>query len=48
MNEEVKRIIERAWVIKNYEENTETSDCCGATARFSDICSQCGEHAEFE
>ena len=49
MKKEVKRIIERAWVTRNYEEDTDTSDCCGFDrALLSDICSNCGEHAEFE
>lgn len=47
MTEDVKRIIIKAWENRADEELI-LSDCCGATAKYSDICSECGEHAEFE
>ena len=47
MNERVKEIIIKAWE-NRVDEELILSDCCGATARYFDICSACGEHAEFE
>ena len=47
MNEEGKRIIIKAWE-NQVEEELILSDCCRATAKYFDICSDCGEHAEFE
>lgn len=47
MTEDVKRIIIKAWE-NRVDEEFILSDCCGATAKYSDICSECGEHAEFE
>ena len=46
MNEDIKRIIDKAWA-NRHEEHVIASDCCGATEKYTGICSDCGEHAEF-
>ncbi len=46
MTEEVKQIIENAWANPSCEIEV-VSNCCSAPASHFDICSDCGEHADF-